>query len=120
VQRKIRNGVQVQGQGEWPSAGGQVCTDPKTRGQAECGAGGGDYEFIAASPHYTIVRGIRISENDVRRPGTVRKISRAPINECVDFACPCLVGVTPFPYFSMYLLYLHVFLGWLVFGDQNL
>lgn len=75
VQRKIRNGVQVQGQDQWAPTGGEIRADSEAGGQAECGAGGGDYEFIAASPHYTIVRGIRISENDVRRPGTVRMIS---------------------------------------------
>lgn len=126
VQRKIRYGVQVQGQGEWTAAGGQVCADPQARGQAECGAGGGDNEFIAASPHHTVVRGIRISENDVRRPRTVRKFSRGPFTGPYKWMCSvCLSlsrGRDSFSVF-LYKYSINVYayrLDWALFGDQEL
>lgn len=62
----------MQREGHRPPIGSQIRAHTEARGQAERGAGSGDYEFIATSSHYTIVCCIRISENDVRRPGTVR------------------------------------------------
>lgn len=91
AQWQIRHCLQVQGEVNRPPAGRQVCAHTEEGGQEECGAGSGDNEFIAASSHYTIVCCVRISENDVRRPGTVRIVKHTYVcYMCCLCICVCL------------------------------
>lgn len=91
AQWQIRHCLQVQGEVNRPPAGRQVCAHTEEGGQEECGAGSGDNEFIAASSHYTIVCCVRISENDVRRPGTVRIVKHTYVcYMCCLCICVCV------------------------------